>query len=294
MKTKSELFQLKVFLILTFSFTTLMAVLAHYGYEFGLPFIILIPAIFALIIHKFIGGGTIFKKNTLGIRLGKLKYLIISPMVLFAISTLIYLITFVLFPDVLYSYEEIASNTAETGKTMGFETGSTILNIIIIFALNILVAPVLNIIIMLGEEIGWRAFMVPRLMKLYPKSGLIIGGAIWGIWHAPMIIFQGLNYPDTPILGIFIMILLTIPLGIILQYLYIKSGSVFAVALAHGSLNWTATTFMSFFIVKENMNYLLHGPTGIIGIIIFDIIGFYLIKKIYRLESQKPETNHIN
>ncbi|UCC50697.1 MAG: CPBP family intramembrane metalloprotease [Anaerolineaceae bacterium] len=46
----------------------------------------------------------------------------------------------------------------------------------------------------LGEEIGWRGFMVPQLAKLtsFNKTALI-GGVIWGIWHVPIIIFGGYN-----------------------------------------------------------------------------------------------------
>jgi len=44
---------------------------------------------------------------------------------------------------------------------------------------------------------GWRAFMTPRLLKLFnPKAAFLIGGAIWALWHGVGILL-GLNYPRT-------------------------------------------------------------------------------------------------
>ncbi|MBR6475034.1 MAG: CPBP family intramembrane metalloprotease, partial [Lachnospiraceae bacterium] len=38
-----------------------------------------------------------------------------------------------------------------------------------------------------GEEFGWRAYMMPKLKSLMGKyPALIVGGVIWGLWHAPL------------------------------------------------------------------------------------------------------------
>ena len=36
------------------------------------------------------------------------------------------------------------------------------------------------------EEIGWRAWMLPRLIKeLNVKKGVLLGAGIWALWHVP-------------------------------------------------------------------------------------------------------------
>jgi len=48
--------------------------------------------------------------------------------------------------------------------------------------------------ILLGEEIGWRGFLVPELYKnnSFLKTAMI-SGAIWALWHYPIIIFSDYN-----------------------------------------------------------------------------------------------------
>src|SRR5699024_11479168 len=96
--------------------------------------------------------------------------------------------------------------------------------------------------------------------------------------HSPMILI-GFYYPSTSILGIFIMILFCIPVGIILYYFYRQSGSIITVALCHGMLNKTASTVDMIFVDYKTMQPVIHGPTGIIGIVIIALISFVIYKK---------------
>ena len=57
---------------------------------------------------------------------------------------------------------------------------------------------------------------------------------------------MGHNYPNHPILGNIMMILMCIPFGIILFYSYIKSGNIF-VPIMHGILNQFSSTVTTFY-----------------------------------------------
>jgi uncharacterized protein len=106
---------------------------------------------------------------------------------------------------------------------------------------GILIAPLVNAPFALGEEIGWRGFLLPRLMKsgLSQWPALVLSSAIWGLWHAP-IIAQGHNYPEHPYLGIAIMTVACTLAGIIQGWLQLASGSVWAPTAFHGALNGIA------------------------------------------------------
>ena len=35
-----------------------------------------------------------------------------------------------------------------------------------------------------GEEIGWRGYMMPRLKERFSLfTGRLLGGILWGVWH---------------------------------------------------------------------------------------------------------------
>ena len=39
-----------------------------------------------------------------------------------------------------------------------------------------------------AKELGWRGYLLPKLMPLGEKKALLISGLIWGLWHAPQVL----------------------------------------------------------------------------------------------------------
>ena len=118
----------------------------------------------------------------------------------------------------------------------------------------ITLAPLFNVVFALGEELGWRGFLLPRLEPLGQWKAILITGIVWGVWHAPVIV-QGQNYPGYPMAGIFMMIVFCILLGAILAWLYFNTRSPWAAALAHGSVNAVAGLPVIFFKPGFNMAF---------------------------------------
>ena len=104
----------------------------------------------------------------------------------------------------------------------------------IILALTL--APLINTLFALGEELGWRGFLMPGLLHLGQWRAILISGVIWGVWHAPAIL-QGHNYPQHPALGVFLMIVWTVLCGTFLSWVYLRTRSPWAPALGHGAIN---------------------------------------------------------
>ena len=92
-----------------------------------------------------------------------------------------------------------------------------------------------------GEEAGWRGYMMPKLMKLMGKGkAVIVGGIIWGLWHAPLTCIGhnfGTDYPGFPYVGILEMCIMCTLMGMILTFVTVKSGSVWPAAIMHGVNN---------------------------------------------------------
>jgi membrane protease YdiL (CAAX protease family) len=103
-----------------------------------------------------------------------------------------------------------------------------------VFALTL--APLFNTLFALGEELGWRGYLLPTLLPLGKGRAILLSGVIWGVWHWPAIL-QGRNYPGQPVLGMFLMIGFCVLFGAFLSWLYLRTNSPWAPALGHGTLN---------------------------------------------------------
>ena len=88
----------------------------------------------------------------------------------------------------------------------------------------------------LGEEWGWQGYLLPKLLPLGQWPALLISGAIWGMWHAPLIVL-GANYPGHPVLGIVLMIINCTIVGTILGWTRLATGSIWPAVLGHAGFN---------------------------------------------------------
>ncbi len=105
----------------------------------------------------------------------------------------------------------------------------------------------------LGEEVGWRGYLLPRLQERFQsEKALWVGGLIWAIWHYPFVIFLfSANMADLtmamkilailPSLAGFTMTI--IGTGFIYAWLLKNTKSVFIAILFHALGNTLATIF---------------------------------------------------
>lgn len=130
----------------------------------------------------------------------------------------------------------------------------------------------------LGEELGWRGFLLPEFQKSYSnlKSAIIIG-FIWFIWHIPLwwapfgTLVSGESISLISVITYFIML---ICLSIIITWLVIGSrGSVFIAILFHLSIN---AGIALLFYPELNMDFKKVHLLSSIGILLFT--GFLIVK----------------
>jgi len=130
-------------------------------------------------------------------------------------------------------------------------------------AQGLILGPVINIFATMGEELGWRGFLLPKLLPIGQWKAILFSGLIWGFWHAPAIA-QGHNFPGHPVWGILVMMLGCVLLGAIFSWLYLKTRSPWSAALAHGSVNaWGGLPLV----------FLLPGFDALYGGIILSLTG---------------------
>jgi membrane protease YdiL (CAAX protease family) len=89
------------------------------------------------------------------------------------------------------------------------------------------------------EEIGWRAWLLPRLeARLSSAKAVILTSAIWALWHVPFQL-SGIQHIDgisPPTLAVYISFGIFAS-GLMIGWLWLQTRNIWIVSLAHGSLN---------------------------------------------------------
>ena len=158
---------------------------------------------------------------------------------------------FVIFPDRLdFTGKYLESVAGAEAMAEMTAQGLTVpLVLVITLAASLTYAPLINMFVALGEEVGWRGAMQPMLNDRFGKrTGRILGGVIWGAWHWPVMILAGYEYGKeyfgTPLLGMAAFCLFTVAVGTLIDVLYEKTNCIWVPALAHGAVNGFALETM--------------------------------------------------
>jgi membrane protease YdiL (CAAX protease family) len=127
-------------------------------------------------------------------------------------------------------------------------------------AVAIAIAPLVNGLFTLGEEFGWRAYLLPRLMPLGGRRAAIVLGLIWGAWHWPVIAMgyeYGFDYPGFPWVGLLVFPIFTITLSVFFAWITLRGGSVWPAVIGHAAANGVAAIAV---IATQGEPSLLVGP----------------------------------
>jgi membrane protease YdiL (CAAX protease family) len=98
-----------------------------------------------------------------------------------------------------------------------------------------------QLVVVLGEEPGWRGFALPRLIeRLGPNVGTLILGIAWALWHLPLFVVLGTPQYGTPFMP-FLVELTAWSMVITLVVMHARGSAVQAM-LFHASGNLCAFT----------------------------------------------------
>lgn len=88
-----------------------------------------------------------------------------------------------------------------------------------------------------GEEWGWRGYLMPKLSEVMGKpAAVVVGGIIWGLWHAPLTISGhnfGVDHPGFPFVGILLMCVLCVADNAFLTLLTDRTDSIYPASFFH-------------------------------------------------------------
>ena len=195
----------------------------------------------------------------------------ILPLVAIFLGGAIY---FLLFPGKLDLSMGLAR---ETGKISATDTLATVMGREL---LGGLVGLLYFTFLIWGEEFGWRAYLLPKLMPLGARKAALLVGAVWGMWHWPLMYVYGqqygLDYWGSPFTGLLLFVLFTLSLSVFYSWLTVRTGSVWPACIAHAVHN-TFCMLMLYFVRGEPNPLIGPEPEGIVGGLVYILLALLIL-----------------
>ena len=126
-----------------------------------------------------------------------------------------------------------------------------------------------------GEEIGWRGYLLPRMIQARIPQPILFTSLIWGAWHLP-VVFAGV-YAVGPShwLTAAALMLAVLPIGAILAWVRLETGSIWSCIMIHALWNGIINAGFTFATQNARENIWI-GETGILVVITLIIAALYL------------------
>jgi len=142
----------------------------------------------------------------------------------------------------------------------------------------------------IGEELGWRGFLVPELYKHYDfTKTAVISGAIWAVYHWPLLIF--FNAPRlgiSPLPMLAISLVAGVGLSTIMAWFRLRSGSVWTAVIFHMALNIHNQGFFENLTIKTSwLTHYISGEHGLMLALVSAAVGFWFWSRRAQLPTNK-------
>lgn len=142
-----------------------------------------------------------------------------------------------------------------------------------------------------GEEIGWRGYMLTRLVDSGIRAPILISGLAWGLWHTPLILSGQYASGPHPILSTCLFLVGIVAAGYVFAWLRLSSGSIWPCIWGHGA--WNAVVQGAFDRSTAGRSVWV-GESGVLtaGMLILFAVVLYKRWPLAQLSSQAPSSRH--
>ena len=121
---------------------------------------------------------------------------------------------------------------------------------------------------LVGEEVGWRGWLLPRLLRTRsPVAASLIVGVIWAGWHLPTFLLPGTAQSHFPLPAYVIYVC---ALSVLFTWLYFNTlGSTFFATVFHGCVNtFLIWNFAASGVMRDWLTALLYALAAIVVIVV--------------------------
>lgn len=120
---------------------------------------------------------------------------------------------------------------------LGIDLGSDAAHFVLMLVQSLVLLTPIYLISSFGEELGWRGYMLPRLIQAGSSRPLLVSGVIWGAWHVPLMLTGQYVHSRAPVLAVCMFLVGITGVAFLLGWMRLRTGSVWPAVLGHASWN---------------------------------------------------------
>ncbi len=159
----------------------------------------------------------------------------------------------------------------------------------------------INAVASLGEELGWRAYLLPKLLAHFAgaepvnasaaRRAALLVGLIHGVWHWPLFFLSTKMDSTSAFPFPLVYLVFTCSMSVLLSWATLRSGSVWPAAIGHGAINGTAA-LAGYLLKGPALPLLGPAPTGLIGGLAYLVLalGLFFSRKAFAQDTFAGQT----
>lgn len=126
----------------------------------------------------------------------------------------------------------------------------------------------------LGEEIGWRGFLTPRLTAMFGfVAATLVTGLVWASWHLPMLYFSDYNAGGDRVQEAACFVVMVVAISGPFAWLRLASGSLWPAAMLHASHNLFIQSVLDPLVARGDDSVTMVGEFGVVTAVLAALVS---------------------
>ncbi len=157
-----------------------------------------------------------------------------------------------------------------------------------LLGITLTLVSVLSLFSAAGEEIGWRGYLLTRLIEAEVPRPVLVSGLVWALWHVPLILSGQYAAGPNRLLSAATFVATVVGIGFTMAFLRLATGSVWPAIVLHGV--WNAVIQGAFDVSTKEPSIWV-GEAGILIAVASLAVAWVLTRKGFdarRMPSEEP------
>lgn len=152
--------------------------------------------------------------------------------------------------------------------------------------INLLLNLLIIVPLVVGEEIGFRGYLLPRLRELGSTKAAVISGFLHGAWHLPLILLTSFYLTEgNRLLTVPLFLMLLTASGVMSGVLRLTTDSLWPSVLLHSIFNAFLGVFATLTVARSPLTIYLIGESGVLTLAVAAGVAFWFLQRLLNTRS---------